>query len=73
MKYQDLVERPKDMIGWLLSQLQLPNDERCWSFHKSQRPVNTRSFHQVRQKIYGGGDLAWQQYEKKLSEYGVIY
>ena len=72
VRYQDLVEHPTDLIGWMLSNLGLPNDKRCIDFHKTQRPVKTRSFHQVRQKIYTGSDLAWRKYEKKLIELGVL-
>ena len=72
ISYQDLVEHPKDRIGWMLSNLGLPNDEKCMNFHETQRPVKTRSFHQVRQKIYTGSDLAWRKYEKKLTELGVL-
>ena len=72
VRYQDLVEHPNDLIGWMLSNLGLPNDKKCINFHKTQRPVKTRSFHQVRQKIYTGSDLAWRKYEKKLMELGVL-
>jgi len=72
IKYQDLVEQPNDVIGWALSNLGLTNDEKCYNFHKTDRPVKTRSFHQVRQKIYTGSDLAWRKYEKELTKLGVL-
>ena len=72
ISYQELVERPNDLIGWMLSNLGLQNDEKCLNFHKTERPVKTRSFHQVRQKIFTGSDLAWRKYEKKLTELGVV-
>ena len=72
IKYQDLVEQPNDVIGWTLSNLGLTNDEKCYNFHETDRPVKTRSFHQVRQKIYTGSDLAWRKYEKELIKLGVL-
>ena len=72
IRYQDLVECPKDVINWMLDRLALPYNDKCLDFHKNERPVNTRSFHQVRQKIFSGSDSAWLKFEKKLSELGVI-
>ena len=72
IRYQDLIEQPNDIIGWTLSNLGLTNDEKCYNFHKMDRPVRTRSFHQIRQKIYTGSDLAWRKYEKRLTEIGVL-
>ena len=72
IKYQDLIEQSNDVIGWMLSNLELKNDEKCHSFYKTDRPVRTRSFHQVRQKIYTGSDLAWRKYRKNLTELGVL-
>ncbi len=71
IRYQDLVECSKDVIDWMLSRLGLPYNDKCLNFHKNERPVNTRSFHQVRQKIFSGSDSAWLKFEKKLSELGV--
>ena len=72
IRYQDLVECSKDVINWMLDRLALPYNDKCLDFHKNERPVNTRSFHQVRQKIFSGSDSAWLKFEKKLSELGVI-
>ena len=72
IKYQDLIKQPKEIISWALSDLGLTNDEKCYNFHETDRPIRTRSFHQVRQKIYTGSDLAWRKYEKKLSEIGIL-
>ena len=52
IRYQDLVEHSNDTIGCMLSDLGLTNDEKCYNFHKFDRPVRTRSFHQVRQEIH---------------------
>ncbi len=72
IRYQDLVEHSNDTIGRMLSNLGLTNDAKCYNFHKVNRPVRTRSFHQVRQKIYTGSDQAWRKYEKNLMELGVL-
>ena len=72
IRYQDLIKQPKEIISWALSDLGLTNDEKCYNFHETDRPIRTRSFHQVRQKIYTGSDLAWRKYEKRLTEIGIL-
>ena len=62
--YAELVA---DQEGWtrkILNFLDLPWDDRCLEFHKTQRAVATASFWQVRQKIYGGSVERWRKYEK---------
>jgi tetratricopeptide (TPR) repeat protein len=64
--YEELVS---DQAGWtrrILDFLGLEWDERCLDFHRTQRPVVTTSFWQVRQKIYGYSVQRWRNYEKML-------
>jgi tetratricopeptide (TPR) repeat protein len=62
--YEELVV---DQEGWtrkILDFLGLEWDERCLSFHETQRSVNTASAWQVRQKIYTQSLGRWRNYEK---------
>ena len=62
--YEELIA---DQEGWtrrILDFIGLEWDERCLEFHKTQRPVLTASFWQVRQKIYRGSVDRWRNYQK---------
>jgi tetratricopeptide (TPR) repeat protein len=62
--YAELVA---DQEGWtrkMLDFVGLPWDERCLSFHKTERAVTTASVWQVRQKIYASSVARWRNYEK---------
>jgi tetratricopeptide (TPR) repeat protein len=56
-----------DQEGWtrrILEFLGLPWDERCLSFHSTERSVLTVSSWQVRQKLYNSSVGRWRNYEK---------
>jgi tetratricopeptide (TPR) repeat protein len=62
--YEELVA---DQVAWthrILDFLKLEWDDRCLSFDKTERPVNTASAWQVRQKIYSRSVQRWRHYEK---------
>ncbi|HMH28192.1 MAG TPA: sulfotransferase [Steroidobacteraceae bacterium] len=62
--YEELVA---DQAAWthrILDFLELEWDDRCLSFDKTERPVNTASAWQVRQKIYNRSVQRWRHYEK---------
>jgi hypothetical protein len=62
--YEGLVS---DQEGWtrkMIDFLGLEWDARCLSFHENERPVNTASTWQVRQKIYTQSVGRWQAYKK---------
>jgi tetratricopeptide (TPR) repeat protein len=62
--YEELVA---DQVGWthrIVDFLQLEWDDRCLSFDKTERYVNTASAWQVRQKIYGRSVQRWRHYER---------
>jgi hypothetical protein len=44
----------------------LPWDDRCLSFHETDRPVRTASATQVRQPIYSSAVGRWKVYEEYL-------
>ena len=41
-------------------------DERCLSFHKTERFVKTASLGQVRQSMYASSVGRWRRYERHL-------
>jgi tetratricopeptide (TPR) repeat protein len=62
--YEELVA---DQVAWthrILDFLELEWDDRCLSFDKTERSVNTASAWQVRQKIYGRSVQRWRHYER---------
>lgn len=62
--YEKLVA---DQEGWtrkILDFLGLDWDERCLHFHKTERPVMTASYWQVRQNIYKDSVERWRKYDK---------
>jgi tetratricopeptide (TPR) repeat protein len=62
--YEGLVA---DQVAWtrrILDFLELDWDDRCLSFDKTERAVNTASAWQVRQKIYDRSVQRWRHYQK---------
>jgi tetratricopeptide (TPR) repeat protein len=62
--YEELVA---DQVAWthkIIDFLELDWDDRCLSFHETDRAVNTASAWQVRQKIYNRSVARWRHYEK---------
>jgi hypothetical protein len=64
--YEELVEDSEGQIRALLAALDLPFEEACLSFHKTQRPVRTPSSEQVRSPIFRQGTENWQAYDPWL-------
>ncbi|MEE4355418.1 MAG: tetratricopeptide repeat protein [Desulfococcaceae bacterium] len=64
--YEDMVERQEEISRKMLEYIGMEWDERCLTFHKTDRPVITASFHQVRQPIYKRSVQRWKNYEKYI-------
>jgi Sulfotransferase family len=62
--YEELVADQEAWTRKILDFLGLEWDERCLSFHETQRSVNTASAWQVRQKMYTQSAGRWRNYEK---------
>jgi tetratricopeptide (TPR) repeat protein len=62
--YEGLVADQADWTHRILDFLELEWDDRCLSFDKTERPVNTASAWQVRQKIYSRSVQRWRHYER---------
>jgi hypothetical protein len=64
VSYEGLIA---DQEGWsrrIVEFLGLPWDERCLDFYRTERPVMTASYWQVRQKIYNSSVGRWRNYRK---------
>ena len=66
IKYEDLVNNPKEQIYELLKKCNLEWDANCLKFYNNKRPIKTASDTQARKKIYKGSINSWKNYEKDL-------
>jgi hypothetical protein len=66
VSYELLVAEPEAQVRRMLSFLDLPWDERCLSFHESDRFVATASMHQVRRPLYNSSVGRWKHYRQHL-------
>lgn len=64
--YEALVDNHEQWVSTLLNFLDLPWDERCLTFHDTQRNVNTASKWQVRQKLNRDSIEKWKRYERHV-------
>jgi hypothetical protein len=53
VKYEDLVQDVESVARRIVAHCGLEWDDSCLSFHETTRPVETASFAQVRQPLYG--------------------
>jgi len=66
VRYEDVVADLEGQARRVIAYCGLPWDERCLSFHKTERPVRTASATQVRQPIYKSAVGRWRAYEAQL-------
>jgi tetratricopeptide (TPR) repeat protein len=66
VRYEDVVDNLEEQVRRMLKYCGLPWDERCLSFHKTDRPVVTASNVQVRQPLYRSSVERWRRYEAHL-------
>lgn len=66
VQYEDLVDDLEGQARRLVEYCGLAWDERCLSFHRTDRAVRTASVSQVRQPIYRSSLQRWRRYEKYL-------
>jgi tetratricopeptide (TPR) repeat protein len=67
VRYADLVADQEKWTRKILDFLQLEWDERCLDYQKTNRPVLTTSYWQVRQRIYGTSVGRWRNYKKFIA------
>jgi len=67
VRYEDVVADLERQVRRIIAYCALPWDDRCLSFHQTNRPVRTASAVQVRQPIYTNAVGRWRAYEKHLT------
>jgi predicted Zn-dependent protease len=68
VQYEDVVADAETQIRRILDYCDLPFEEACLQFHRTERAVRTASSEQVRQPIYSGALEHWRNYERHLDE-----
>ena len=63
---EDVIDDLEGQVARILDYLELPFEEGCISFHKTDRSVRTASSEQVRQPINKKGMGRWKPYAKNL-------
>jgi tetratricopeptide (TPR) repeat protein len=66
VRYESIVEDLEAQARRIVDYCDLPWDDRCLSFHETERTVRTASVAQVRQPIFRSGLQRWRRYEKHL-------
>jgi tetratricopeptide (TPR) repeat protein len=66
VRYEDVVADLETQARRIIDYCGLPWDDRCLSFHETDRPVRTASATQVRQPIYQSAVGRWRVYEEFL-------
>jgi len=64
--YEEVVDDLEGQARRLFDFCGLSWDDRCLSFHKTQRPVTTSSNVQVRQPLYRDSVSRWRRFEADL-------
>ena len=67
LQYESLTENQEQESRHLIEYLDLPWEDACLDFHKTERWVETASDAQVRQPIYKGSSDAWRSFEDHLA------
>jgi hypothetical protein len=66
VQYEDIVADMEGQARRLIAFCDLPWDDACLDFHKTERNIRTASVTQVRQPIYTSSVERWRHYEKYL-------
>ena len=66
VQYEDVVANTETQVRRMLDYLELPFEEACVEFHKTERSVRTASSEQVRQPIFKSGLEQWKNFEPWL-------
>jgi tetratricopeptide (TPR) repeat protein len=66
VRYEDVVADLEQQARRIIAYCELPWDDRCLSFHKTDRPVRTASSTQVRQPIYTSAIGRWHAYKTHI-------
>ena len=64
--YENMVENPQEQVRRLLEFIDVPFEENCLTFYKTDRSIRTPSSEQVRQPIYKNALEQWRNFEPFL-------
>jgi tetratricopeptide (TPR) repeat protein len=67
VRYEDVVADLEQQARRIIAYCGLPWDDRCLSFHETDRPVRTASATQVRQPIYTSAIGRWRVYAEHIA------
>ncbi len=65
MRYEEVITDLEGQARRLIAHCGLPWDERCLSFHKTDRPVRMASASQVRRPLYKSAIGRWRVYREQ--------
>ena len=65
--HEDVVDDLETQVRRILDFCELPFEENCIHFHKTERNIRTPSSEQVRQPIYREGVDRWRRFEAHLN------
>jgi len=68
VEYEDVVDDTENQIRRILDYCELPFEQNCLEFYRTDRAIRTPSSEQVRQPIYRGGLDMWRNYEPHLDK-----
>jgi hypothetical protein len=66
VEYEDLVADFESQARSIVAHCGLDWNDRCLSFHETERPIHTVSVVQVRQPVYRTSVARWRAYEPWL-------
>lgn len=67
VQHEDVIDDLEGQVRRILDFCELPFEQACVDFHKTQRTIKTPSSEQVRQPIYRSGLEQWKNFEDHLS------
>lgn len=67
VQHEDVLDDLEGQVKRILDYCQLPFEEACLTFHKTERAVRTASSEQVRKPLNRSGQGAWQPFEAFLA------
>jgi len=73
VRYEDLVQQPREVIGQVLKFLGEEWDERCLSFDQQDSTVKTASVWQVRETFHTRSIGRWKNYQRHFEKKGVRF
>jgi hypothetical protein len=66
VQHEDVIDDLETQVRRILEYCQLPFEQACVDFHKTERAVRTPSSEQVRQPIFKSGMQQWTHYQDFL-------